>query len=152
MLVKDSDFYCGNASGSPCQLALKNQIPSQYVHPSTKQCNYSVDTSQFATSSELNSLKTSVSSGKSLVASAVTGKDVSTAADASFQTIANNIKNIPGVKTTASVTSELGLAAVVASSVLQFRIVSFDGTLLICEVYYDGRNGGTYWTLTFTLS
>lgn len=45
MLVKDSDFYCGNSLGSPCQLALKNQIPSAYVHPSTKQCNYSVDLS-----------------------------------------------------------------------------------------------------------
>ena len=94
MLVNGSDFYCGNSSGSPCQFALKNQIPSAYVHPSTKQCNYSVDLSGYAKSSELNSLKSSVSSGKSLVASAVTGKGVSTAADASFQTIANNINAI----------------------------------------------------------
>ena len=57
------------------------------------------DVSGFATSSELNSLKTSVSSGKSLVASAVTGKGVSTAADASFQTIANNINDISTEKT-----------------------------------------------------
>ncbi len=94
MLVNGNDFYCGNSSSSPCQLALKNQIPSAYVHPSTKQCNYSVDLSGYAKSSELNSLKTSVSSGKSLVASAVTGKGVSTAADASFQTIADNINAI----------------------------------------------------------
>lgn len=97
MLVNGSDFYCGNSAGSPCQLALKNQIPSQYVHPSTKQCNYSVDTSQFATTSELNSLKSSVSSGKQIVASAVTDKGVSTAADASFQTIANNINAISSI-------------------------------------------------------
>ena len=94
MLVNGSDFYCGNSSGSPCQFALKNQIPSAYVHPSTKQCNYSVDLSGYAKTTELNSLKSSVSSGKSLIASAVTGKGVSTAADASFQTIANNINAI----------------------------------------------------------
>ncbi len=52
MLVTGSDFYCGNSSGSPCQFALKNQIPPAYVHPSTKQCSYSVDTSQFALKSE----------------------------------------------------------------------------------------------------
>ena len=39
MLVNGSDFYCGNSSGSPCQLALKNQIPSQYVHPAAKVCS-----------------------------------------------------------------------------------------------------------------
>ena len=52
------------------------------------------DVSGFVTASELNSLKSSVSSGKSLVASAVTDKGVSTAADASFQTIANNVNAI----------------------------------------------------------
>ena len=41
--------------------------------------------------SELNSLKSSVSEGKSLVAAAVTDKGVTTAADATFQTIADNI-------------------------------------------------------------
>ena len=45
MLVNGSDFYCGNSSGSPCQFALKNQIPSQYVHPSTKQCSWTPDSS-----------------------------------------------------------------------------------------------------------
>nr|DAO30503.1 MAG TPA: hypothetical protein [Caudoviricetes sp.] len=39
MLVSGSDFYCGNSSGSPCQFALKNQIPSAYSHPSSKQCS-----------------------------------------------------------------------------------------------------------------
>ena len=79
LLVNGSDFYCGNSSSNPSQLALRSQIP---------------DVSGFATSAELNSLKTSVSSGKSIVASAVTGKGVNTAADASFQTIANNINSI----------------------------------------------------------
>lgn len=43
---------------------------------------------------EFNSLKTSVSEGKALVAAAVTDKGVSTAADATFQTIATNIGSI----------------------------------------------------------
>lgn len=44
---------------------------------------------------EFNSLKTSVSEGKSLIATAVTGKGVQTAADATFQTMATNISSIP---------------------------------------------------------
>lgn len=61
MLVSGDDFYCGNSSGSPCQFALKNQIPSQYVHPFTKQCNYSVDLSSYAKKSDLDSIKNSPS-------------------------------------------------------------------------------------------
>lgn len=44
--------------------------------------------------SEINSLKTSVSEGKSLVAAAVTDKGVQTAANASFSVMANNISKI----------------------------------------------------------
>ncbi len=67
MLVSGSDFYCGNSSGSLCQFALKSQIPSQYVHPSTKQCsyaythpaekqcNYSVDLSPYALKTQIPS-------------------------------------------------------------------------------------------------
>ena len=43
---------------------------------------------------EVNSLKTSVSNGKSLVASAITDKGVSTASDATFQNMADNINKI----------------------------------------------------------
>ena len=43
---------------------------------------------------DLEGLKTSVSEGKALVAAAVTGKGVVTAADATFETIANNINSI----------------------------------------------------------
>ena len=46
------------------------------------------------TVTEFNSLKTSVSEGKSLIATAVTGKGVQTAADATFQTMATNINSI----------------------------------------------------------
>ena len=43
---------------------------------------------------EISSLKTSVSNGKSAVASAITDKGVSTSATASFNTMANNIRSI----------------------------------------------------------
>ena len=43
---------------------------------------------------EMNSVKTSVSNGKSLIASAITDKGVSTASNATFQTMANNISQI----------------------------------------------------------
>lgn len=94
MLVNGSDFYCGNSDNSPCQFALKSQIPSQYVHPFTKQCNYSVDLSGYAKTSDVESLKTSVSEGKSLVAAAVTDKGVPTAADSTFQTMSDNISKL----------------------------------------------------------
>lgn len=47
----------------------------------------------------VNELKKSVSDGKSTVASAITAKGVSTAADATFATMATNILNIQTSKT-----------------------------------------------------
>lgn len=47
----------------------------------------------------VNELKTSVSNGKSLIASAITDKGVSTASDATFQTMANNIRSINSLST-----------------------------------------------------
>lgn len=44
---------------------------------------------------QLNQLFTSVSDGKSAIAAAITDKGVTTAADASFQTMATNIGQIP---------------------------------------------------------
>nr|DAF41555.1 MAG TPA: hypothetical protein [Caudoviricetes sp.] len=48
----------------------------------------------YATIAQYNELKTSVSNGKSAVASAITDKGVSTSATASFNTMANNIRKI----------------------------------------------------------
>ena len=71
-LVNGSDFYIGNSSNSPVQLGLKSEIDSCFQ---------------------------SVSEGKSLVSAAVTGKGVQTAADATFQQIANNISAISQLDT-----------------------------------------------------
>ena len=51
-------------------------------------------TGTIVTSDELDEVKTSVSEGKNLIAAAVTDKGVQTAADATFQAIATNIRSI----------------------------------------------------------
>ena len=53
---------------------------------------------KIATQKDLDDLFQSVSSGKTLVANAITGKGVSTATDATFATMANNINRISAYK------------------------------------------------------
>ena len=50
----------------------------------------------YATKEELNELKNSVSNGKTLIADAITDKGVPTSATDTFQTMANNIRDING--------------------------------------------------------
>ena len=71
---------------------------TKYVHPTTKQCNYSYthpSKIQCSAASEISSLKSSVSSGKAQIASAITGKGISTSSTASFSTMASNIRTLP---------------------------------------------------------
>ena len=56
-----------------------------YTHPSTIQC---------AAATEIKNLKTSVSSGKTQIANAITGKGVATSSSASFATMASNISQL----------------------------------------------------------
>ena len=56
-----------------------------YTHPSSIQCN---------ASSEISSLKSSVSDGKILIANAITGKGVATSSSDTFATMADNISRI----------------------------------------------------------
>ena len=74
-------------------LSVEGHTHSQYAASS-----HTHTTSQVTgLDSEINSLKSSVSSGKAAIASAVTDKGVSTAADATFNTMATNIRNIPNI-------------------------------------------------------
>ena len=66
-------------------MALKTDVGSTYVHPSEIQCNVA---------SEINSLKTSVSSGKILLANAITDKGVATSSSDTFATMAANITKL----------------------------------------------------------
>ena len=52
------------------------------------------DSTYFATATEMDECFQSVSNGKSLIASAITDKGISTAADATFQTMANAILSL----------------------------------------------------------
>lgn len=51
----------------------------------------------YAKTTDLESVKTSVSEGKKLIAAAVTDKGMETAADATFKTMADNIESIVGI-------------------------------------------------------
>ena len=88
---------------------------------------------ELAKQSDVESLKTSVSNGKSLIASAITDKGVSTAETATFQQMANNISVI---KTTSSRTIAL-------LSNLSVTTGSFANTATVTlvsgpdKVYYD---------------
>ena len=53
-----------------------------------------LETKQIATQKDLDELFQSVSSGKELIANAITDKGVSTATNATFATMASNISNI----------------------------------------------------------
>ena len=70
-------------NGTVRDLALDTN--TVYTHPSTIQCS---------AASEISSLKSSVSSGKAQIASAITGKGVSTSSTASFSTMASNIRSL----------------------------------------------------------
>ena len=98
------------------------------------------DVSGFATSSDLNSLKTSVSNGKSLIASAITGKGVSTDAGANFQTMANNISAIP-----------VGFSSVISSSTGTTTTMHYKGdndmtsySKYVAAYMSEGSNSGSF--------
>lgn len=71
-----------------------NGVYAPVSHTHTTANITGLDTKLSGYDSEIANLKSSVSEGKSLVAAAVTDKGVTTAADATFQTIANNIGKI----------------------------------------------------------
>ena len=73
-----------NDSGTYDEIHLKTDATNVTLSP----------TDETLLSDEINSLKTSVSNGKSAVASAITDKGISTSATASFDTMANNIRSL----------------------------------------------------------
>ena len=127
------------------KIDLTKDTNTVYTHPNSIQCN---------ASSEINNLKSSVSNGKSLIASAITDKGVSTASDATFQTMANNIGNIIDAKNSATIESydfvNAGLINWGISSGFIFKIMEFDSTTM--KIILTRSNGYTLATLTVILS
>jgi hypothetical protein len=87
--------------GSRITIASGTSISGVANNLTTTGVNFVLDARQGkALNDAITSLKKSVSDGKSAIASAITTKGVSTASDASFATMASNIKNIStGVST-----------------------------------------------------
>lgn len=77
---------------SDLSTVLAGYAPASHTHTTANITG--LDTKLSGYDSEIANLKSSVSEGKSLIAAAVTDKGVQTAADATFQTIANNIAAI----------------------------------------------------------
>ena len=99
----------------------------------------------YATTAQLNEVKTSVSNGKSLIASAITDKGVSTASSATFQNMANNIRSI-NQGLTIQYIGELYIGSMPAKSLS--KTYSITGYLSRTYSGYLGQNN-TY-TIPFT--
>lgn len=85
--VSGSDKVIVNIDGK-----IKQATVDQVVSASTDVTDLKQSMSK--TNTEMTALKKSVSDGKKLVADAITGKGVTTAADASYSTMASNINSI----------------------------------------------------------
>ena len=79
-MVTPNHAYIG-----PSKIDLTADTNTIYTHPAEIQCN---------ASTEINSLKSSVSNGKTLIANAITGKGVTTSSSATFATMASNINSL----------------------------------------------------------
>ena len=146
ILVNGSSFYCGNSTSSLCQLALKSDIPNvtEYVHPSTKQCNYSYthpSTIQCSAATEINNLKSSVSSGKIQVANAITGKGVSASQNDSFATLASKIGQIR----TPSSSADAFINAAYVSDDWSWPYITFDECTSLIG-YHKWRGSSSTWS------
>ena len=87
---------------SDLSTVLAGYAPASHTHTTANITG--LDTKLSGYDSEIASLKSSVSNGKSAVASAITDKGVSTSATASFNTMAANIKKISsGIEITSGV-------------------------------------------------
>ena len=96
---------------------------------------------KLAYNSDLESLKSSVSNGKSLIASAITDKGVSTASDATFQTMANNIGNIVSVPS--GTTIMLNESVSLTNGASKKYTINYDHYAMLYYVA-SGNNGAGY--------
>ena len=102
MAIVKSILHKKNSSGTYDDIYLRTRVDNVLLSDNSTL----LSTKLTSVDTEISSLKSSVSNGKSLIASAITGKGVSTASDATFQTMANNIGSIAtGAKLPSTMTS-----------------------------------------------
>ena len=94
----ESTYRTGNVNITPDNIGLGNvdntADEDKSVLKAVKDGDGNKISETYATKNEVDSLKKSVSDGKTIVANAITGKGVTTATDAAFQTMAANISKI----------------------------------------------------------
>ena len=96
IILSDTDSTLLSAKISSMDTAIAGKQPAgSYAAANHNHDGVYQAAGSYATTAQLNEVKTSVSNGKSAVASAITDKGVSTSATASFDTMANNIRAIP---------------------------------------------------------
>ena len=94
-------------------------------------------TKRLASTDELDAVKKSVSDGKSLVASAITANGVTTATDATFQTMADHVNNIRSDGTATAQQILKGSTAWVGKNKITGTMSDYTG--VVCEIN-DVRN------------
>lgn len=132
--------------------ALRAQVTAlNYSISSLQTLNTSLTGQLNTANTKYNTLSSEVTSGKSAVASAITNKGVTTAANASFSTMASNVTNIPiGVKyKTGSITSaSTGSSTISTSFAPSTVIIQLNSGVIITSTknsIYDSYNR-CYWT------
>ena len=98
---------------------------------------------EVAQQSDVDSLKSSVSEGKSLIASAITDKGVSTSSTATFQTMATNIGKIKGIQQVSGTVISTGNKATVTGSYITSPIIPSNAQYGTFTVKYK-YDGGSY--------
>ncbi len=94
-------------------------------------------TKRLADMDEINAIKKSVSDGKSLIASAITANGVTTAADATFQTMADHVNNVRSDGTATAQQILKGSTAWVGKNKITGTMTDYTG--VVCEIK-DVRN------------
>ena len=131
-------------AGATSQASSPTTYSNSGVYIGTDNCLYS-NSKKVATSEELDEVKTSVSEGKTLIAAAVTDKGVQTAATDTFQTMANNIRNISELNniilTPIALSQKTAMSSGRGSRNLSLTLDTSNTFLIVCN-----SGGGEYGT------
>lgn len=122
--------------------SILGQTPTIPSNPTTIATNVSYNNSQTSSvitgnnvQTAIDQLFTSVSNGKSLIASAITDMGISTSSSDTFQTMANNIKNIETIPTI------LQKRFTVSTSYAETQTISGFGSAKNIIIYYYDYSG-----------